>query len=338
MRAEPYKIFVLTVILWFFVDYYAIAKNMTEFTWGATECAPKGYPMEIISGTFLFKGEDHGLYIPAGGTLTGGWGNSLSNHGSILHSLPDRLKITFFSYAEKKFYHGEFALPYDRLVALFQEGVQTGEVFPVYTKMMAGIAPGGVVSVWVTGKSKVEVFFGQAEETHLDPSIAFDLPFDSAEEADDYMAKGLLESVSPDELRSIKENGIPFDLWSRYRNRYHWFPRAKEGYVHSFSVHYVNGESEKGHFPFVDSENKLRLLPVPRQLLFETKDHIYDVHFDHLEIVAAFEQLNAHENLTEEQRRIALELDLQYPRSNSRAKVYNAKESIELEKVVFDDW
>ena len=44
---------------------------MTEFIWSATECAPKGYPMEIISGTFLFKGEDHGLYIPDGGTLTG---------------------------------------------------------------------------------------------------------------------------------------------------------------------------------------------------------------------------------------------------------------------------
>jgi len=180
-------------------------KNMTEFTWSATECAPKGYPMEIISGTFLFKGKDHGLYVPDGGTLTGGWGDPLSNHGSISHCLPDRLKITFFSYAEKQFYQGEFQLPCDKIVALFQAGVKANKENPTYSKMMVGIAPGGVVSAWVEGRAGVEVFFGQAEKVELDPSIAFRLPFSSVEDSDAYIAKQLPNSLSPEELASFEK-------------------------------------------------------------------------------------------------------------------------------------
>jgi len=318
-----------------------MTKEQNEFEWSATECAPKGYPMEIIKGTFLFKGKDHGLYIPDGPTLKGGWGNPRSNHGSIHHTLPDRIEITFFSYTEKQFYRGKFELPYDRIVELFKQGIEIQKKekrpFPVYTKMMVGIAPGGVVSVWVTGKETVEVFFGQAEKIELNPILAFKLPFESKAQSDAYIAKQLPNSLSPEELKSLEKNGIPFGLWSRYRSRYPWFAKAKNGSIYRFNNHYVNGENERGHFPFV-VDDKLRSLPVPRQLTFTTGKVIYDVHFDDLEIVSAFEHLNSHKNLSEEERRIALEFDLQYPRSNSRVRVYNIKESIELKKVVFDDW
>jgi len=311
---------------------------MTEFTWSATECAPEDYPMEIISGTFLFKGEEHGLYIPDGGNLTGGWGNPISSHGSITHELPDRLDITFFSYAEKKYYQGKFELPYDKMLELFQQGVEANKEHPSYNKLMAGIAPGGVVAVWVKGRHATEVFFGQADEVNLDPSHAFNLPFSSKEESDAYIAKQLPNSLSPDQLASLEKNGIRFDLWSRYRNRYHWFAKAKDNTIYGFFLKYVNGESVEEHFPFLEGEQKLRYLPVPRKMSFKTDEYIYQVNFDELEIVSAFEQLDAHENLSEEQRRIAMEFDLQYPRSKSSVKIYNAKESIELKKVVFDDW
>jgi len=318
-----------------------MTKENTKFEWNATECAPEGYPMEIIKGTFLFKGEDRGLYIPDGGTLNGDWGDPTSSHGSIKHTLPDRLEITFFSYTEKQFYRGEFDLPYDRIVELFQQGVnqqkEEKKEFPTYSKMMVGIAPGGAVAVWVKGGPGVEVFFGQAEKVELDPSIAFNLPFESKAQSDKYVQDGLDEAISPEQRESLKKNGIPFDLWSRYRARYHWIATSKSEPIYGFNIKYVNGESERGHFPFVESE-KLRLLPAPLQMYFETNKYIYRVNFDDLEIVSAFEQLNAHEGLTEEQQRIGMEFDLQYPRSNSRVRLYNVKESIELKKVIFKDW
>ncbi len=77
----------------------------TEFDWYATESAPKYYPMEIRQGTFYYKGKDHGLYIPSGGTLRAGWGemNSLHVTGPDKKPLPDRVEVIFFSYAEKQF-------------------------------------------------------------------------------------------------------------------------------------------------------------------------------------------------------------------------------------------
>jgi hypothetical protein len=45
-----------------------MGKNDTKFDWGATESAPKHYPMEIIRGTFIYHGEaEKGLYVPAVG-------------------------------------------------------------------------------------------------------------------------------------------------------------------------------------------------------------------------------------------------------------------------------
>lgn len=86
-----------------------MSKNDAKFEWGATESAPKHYPMKIIRGTFIYHGEaEEGLYIPSGGTLKKGWGQSISSHsvGERLKPLSDRLMIIFFSYVEEQFYKG----------------------------------------------------------------------------------------------------------------------------------------------------------------------------------------------------------------------------------------
>ncbi len=160
-----------------------MSKNDTKFVWDATESAPKHYPMEIIRGTFVYQGEEeHGLYIPSGGTLKAGWGEPISSHvtGEKNKPLPDRLDIIFFSYAENQFYKGEFELPYEKILAFFRQGVADNPDNPTYSSIMAGIAPGGVVAVWVIGRESYhEVFFGRAEKIDLDPGRAFS-PWDIA--------------------------------------------------------------------------------------------------------------------------------------------------------------
>ncbi len=76
---------------------HTMSKNNTTFDWLATESAPKHYPMEIITGTFIYKDEkERGLYIPSGGTLRKGWGESISSHvtGPKFKPLPERLKMS----------------------------------------------------------------------------------------------------------------------------------------------------------------------------------------------------------------------------------------------------
>src|SRR5690625_3500537 len=94
-----------------------IATNSDKFDWKATESAPKNFPIKIIDGTFIYHGRSDGtgLYVPSGGLLDKGWGEMISSHivGPDLKPLPDRLKITFFSYLEDQFYEGVFDLPYE---------------------------------------------------------------------------------------------------------------------------------------------------------------------------------------------------------------------------------
>jgi len=208
------------------------SKDDTKFIWLATESAPEHYPMEIIQGTFYYQGQDSGLYIPHGGTLRSGWGEGISNHHVVDEpiSLPDRIEIIFFSYAEKQFYRGQFDLPYEKILSLFRDGTDNpmihpnGQTRPIYSEMMVGIAPGGAVSVWVSGYRVIEVFFGQAEKIELDPGQAFSLPFKDKQAADEYIEEGLIEALRPEELESLRKNGIPFGLWARYRKLYDWSP------------------------------------------------------------------------------------------------------------------
>ena len=317
-----------------------MSKNDTQFEWLATESAPQHYPMKVIQGTFIYRGENHGLYVPSGGTLRGGWGEAVSNHhdGEKFKPLPDRLKIIFFSNAENQFYSGEFDLPYEKILALFRDGVENpidlgkGKTFPVYDRMMVGIAPGGAVAVWVKGKECREVFFGQAQKIELDPSRAFALPFRDKPDADAYIAKQLVNSLRPEELESLKKDGIPFGLWARYRNLYDWRLTTSAG--HSFSnkptVAYLNGES-LGEWIFADTNAPLR--PVPSYVSFRSADKtLYTVTLEEFETLAAFEKLGANG------KKVYLEFEPRLPRTQLKIRLYNDKESIVLKKFVSDDW
>ena len=316
-----------------------MSKNDTKFEWKATESAPKLYPMEIIKGTFIYHGEaEQGLYVPSGGTLKAGWGIPISSHvvGDRLKPLPDRLKITFFSYAEKQFYQGEFNLPYEKILALFREGVAANREEPTYSGIMVGIAPGGAVAVWVEGTENVEVFFGQAQKVDLDPSSAFALPFKNKQEADAYIAKQLVNALTPDELASLKKDGIPFGLWERYRNRYDWRPISSDGKnLIGVNVVFLNGESIRDWV--LDDKKQPHLpRPVPMKVSFETlvngEEVIFMVNFDEFETMAAFEKLGANG------QKVTLEFEPRLPRTQIKVRLRNDKESIELKKINSEDW
>lgn len=311
-------------------------KNATEFKWHATESAPEHYPMEIRQGTFYYKGEDHGLYIPTGGTLRAGWGQMNSMHvtGPDKKPLPDRVEVIFFSYAEKQFYHGDFKLPYDQILALFRKAYEEEPDDPYYNGIMVGVAPGGAVSVWVKGSRITEVFFGQAEKMDIHPADGFSLPFESKAESDAYLEKQLVNVLEPEELESLKKNGVPFGTWARYRNLYKWVPSYKDGKVSSdkkMPVHYLNGE--RNWMPTVLSEEMINTpRPLPSALKFRAligdgdNSAYYIIRFEEFELMDAFEKLGANGE------KVYIEFDAQVPRHLMKIRVHNDKESIELKK------
>lgn len=145
-------------------------KNDQHFTWEAQKSGPSGYPMKMIRSTLYFKGEETGLYVPTG-TSYGKWGDGFANHPEVTHNLPDRIEVTFYSYAENQAYHGMFDLPYDMLVEQFQWGVDNPfkrlkHSQPQFSKFVVAIAPGGTVGLWIAGLGEQrEVIVAQARKT-----------------------------------------------------------------------------------------------------------------------------------------------------------------------------
>jgi len=313
----------------------ATNKNTTEFEWHATQCAPEHYPMEIRLGTFLYHDKSGGLYIPSGATLFSGWGEMVSRHvtGPDKKPLPDRVDVYFFSYTEKQFYHGKFDLPYDEILALFRAGHEENPDQPVYDGIMVGVAPGGAVSVWLKGYRTKEVFFGQAEKVDINTGVGLGVSFANEQEKDAYLEKQLANVLKPENLASLKKNGIPFGTWARYRKLYKWIPSYKDGKNSTdkeIYVKYLNGE--KYRIPTILSaelENTPR--PLPKELKFfvsvGNESLFYTITFEEFELMEAFEKLGAHGE------KVYIEFDAQAPRQLMKIRVHNDKESIQLTKM-----
>jgi len=306
------------------------AKQITNFKWYAVATAPRGYPMEVISGTFFCKGMEAGINIPSGGTLTTGWGKSASAYvgSDETPPLPDRVQVEFYSYIEKQVYEAEFTLPYDTILAKFQQQMKEHPNENNYSSFLLGIAPGGAVSVWLEGPQITEIYFGQAKKIEMEPSKAFDLPFQSKEQSDNYISSALADSVTPEQLAYIKAHGAPIGIWARYRHLYKWSPVYKEGKNATdpvMSADFLNGESHDipTHF---NEELANTARPLPSRLTFRaqvTKDErpIYIIDFEPIELMEAVEKLSANGE------KIFIEFDARIPVTNMKIRIYNDRES-----------
>jgi hypothetical protein len=305
----------------------------TKFDWYAVATAPRDYPMEVISGTFYYKGEDHGLDIPSGGTLNVGWGESASAYivGPKFKPLPDRLEVTFYSYAENQFYHGNFDLPYEKIFHLFQTRLNGAPESP-YDAILVGIAPGGVVAVWLESPVKSEVFFGHAEKVDMPPNAAFGLPFQSKEQAEKYVEDALKESVTAEQFTYIKKYGAPIGLWDRFRKLYKWTPTYKDGKIphdKELIARFINGERYEIPIHFTEdyANTPKPLLKVTNFRAGGPQGPIYDIDFDEIELIEVFEKLGSNGEM------VYLEFDPQLPELKMKIRAYNDKESIEFKKV-----
>jgi hypothetical protein len=265
---------------------------MNRFEWLASNSAPQGTPMRVVRGAFVFP-EGGSLYIPPA-KLNNGWGQRGSVHvvGNDLKPLPDRVEITFYSYLEDRFYRGTFPLPRDEIARLFVEGFRSfrpDAEWETYRSIVAGVAPGGAVAIWVSGSERqVEVFYGHADAVELDwhTTLGFPAHVDRRE----LIAQTLAESAKRDTLVTQMMQRIPFGIWDAYRRPYRWRP-VFEGMDTPATLRrlfYFNGERDNLELP-ADWADR----PVPAFLIFMNPQTRWSYHltFDEQETLAAFEQV-----------------------------------------------
>ena len=272
------------------------------------------------------------------GTSYGKWGEGFANHPEVTSKLPDRLEVTFYSYAENQTYHGMFELPYDKLVELFQWGVDNPfkrlkHTQPQFTKFVVAIAPGGTVGLWIAGPGEQrEILVAQAKKLERNLSSVFQVPFRSAEEAETFRLEVLEGNIGEAQFKNIQENGVPFDIWQRYRKPYQWVVESasKTPFTDLFLTQ-INGERSDVLYDY----SKINNLTAPSLLNFYHGPKLYTLNLDDYETIVAFERLDAIKGLKPEERLIHIEVTPTLPKENSTVRLYNGKGSIVLEKAIF---
>ena len=316
----------------------ANANVESEYEWGVAVNTPIGYPIRFYAAMVGSTPIVRELYSK---TREPDWGNAAGYESTSMDKLPKSVDMVWLSYKEDCFYRLKTAIDYEKVEKLFREGfnqrVPNGEVrHKTYDTIVVGIAPGGVVVLWV-GYGYLpltEIGRYQAEKIALREPEGLDnhqkLIFDKE------YAKRLLtnNTIIPEDFREANKNKpIPFGLWDSYRdNQYQWYPtfeipNGKMGDVHYqywngegsffFFTDFITLEEHKDVFAPKELYHDIRKLPLYKEISFTYKaeDGIkYGVglQFDWEDILATYKKV-----FGEHPEEVKAHLDIRMNRINS---------------------
>jgi hypothetical protein len=235
-------------------------KTMTKYEWTEGTSAPLGYPMEVYKGGIECEGGEWvGLSF---GIVPGNhsWGSINNGMSNGFKSLPRRLDFIWMSYMENQFYQIDTDIDTEMIRKYFSKGFEikgaSGKGQHLnYDVISVGMAPGGVVVVWVAGIGwQKEIGRYQGKKVTIPESEIAKL--DSHENR--FWRKDYLEMVHTREQiipKKIQEENkgkpIPLGLWDVYRTRFSWkavfeLPEnAKLNPLRDVGITMINGEKEQ---------------------------------------------------------------------------------------------
>ena len=234
-----------------------------NYEWLVLTAADDGYPMEIIYGE-LTDPIGRGGNIPTGQLLRSRLFRDAGMMivGDEFRPLPHKMKIKWFSYAENKFFKGEFDLDHKYIEAIFEQeeyiyrdgGGIDFKVVPI---------PGGKVMLYLYGVNTFLLGIYQGEEYIVKDDDAFHREMRlmkgtvAGEDTRLEYVKFFQEELPKQTLNEIKNNTIPTDIWDKISVKYPW----------RFTFHLVDrndypekivGE-EENHVVFINAERRLKL-------------------------------------------------------------------------------
>lgn len=272
-------------------------KKIEKRKWHPSSSGDSMYPMSILSSTVTLE-DGRSLYIAASGISDNGWGGMgpLHEQGGDLKAMPVRFSILWGSLLERKYYQGEWVLPKDTVLKYIDQGYLDWRTkkWDTYLELNFGVAPGGVVVVWLQGNNnQIEIGRYQAEETKIDIK-----PYYPGNEnmTDDLFFEASISN--PEAYQLFKQQGIPFGLWDKYREKALWKPEVVfDGYpLEHIGLEFFNGEKKTYSYHELDSvffeqRPSLELLG----LVFTVdglKKQVLEFKFDREEMMSIFERLD----------------------------------------------
>ena len=227
-----------------------------KYEWGVAVNTPIGYPIRFYAGRVGGMSIIDEIYTT---TEEPDWGEAFSYENTSLETLPKDIDMVWLSYKEDCFYRLKTAIDYEKIAKLFKNGykrrVPNGEVrHTTYNTIVAGLAPGGVVVLWVgRGYLKItEIGRYQADKIELREPEGLDnhqkLIF-SKKDREEVLNSN---TIIPEDFREANKNKpIPFGLWDSYRDhQYQWYPTFEipNGKIGDVDYQYWNGEADTFFF------------------------------------------------------------------------------------------
>jgi hypothetical protein len=273
-----------------------------NFKWQPGMSAPKNYPIEGYRIRFIYA-DGTGISWPLDVAGLGtGWGEESGGVvvGKSQKPIPIGLNITWLSYTENQFYTGSFKLPYDTMLELFKKGWHDIDGAYTYDHIITGMAPGGVVVVWLSGAAhEVDVCRFQATKTIIDMKD-FTNRNDYEYSQADYIQSTLEDSTI---AKNLAKNGIPLGLWDKYRQRFILRPKIVYDWIEPVKTqeilfNYYNGEADVLNAKMIeknDYESRAR----PKKMLFywyvdtlgKKQGYQLPIEFNEAEVMKAFAEV-----------------------------------------------
>ena len=296
-----------------------VMKN-DEFEWQETLSCPPGYAIDVFAGGLSSKRGFTSLFL---GTHTGksGWGSDGRSMTYGVKTLPNHLHLIWVSHFEHKFYEVDTPIDYQKMVDLFNEGYYLASDDPDnpdpywrnYDSIVVGLAPGGVVVVWVAGLGRQieigryqgkEITFTQEEIAALPPGARKNMH--SIEYQNNIIYHWNM--IPKDILEKIKDKSVPYGLWDTYRQKYHWQLRflflhnekIKDVYFNLYNgeKEELYGEAETDKYPIIPeflrwTTHKERAIPKIIAFKWIAEDNLYGcyIEFDEEEIFNTFKRI-----------------------------------------------
>lgn len=281
---------------------------MEKYDWLPSECAHKQYPMRLLQGALLLK-DGSSLYVPAKAIIDNGWGELGSTHivGTPMKSLPVKLTATWFSFAEDKFFTGEFTLPYELILDFFKNGMispRTGKK-ATYSWIIIGFGPEGAVSVWIAGE-------GLVREVANDKGREITLPWAAVTTSEmpkeEFISGVLGRRLTTQELHELKDRGA--DGTSLHHSRqYRWTVSVSGQKNQRLWLKTLNGEQE--YFDFADHSTTRASRALPQKIDVHWENHMGQKYvgymtFDDSEVTAAYTKLAAQKGVNPMQLKLEI--------------------------------
>ena len=193
-----------------------------KYEWYPMMVTATFYPVQLINGAFICDGENDVRISDVFPVANAMWGDD----GGVMiigdkKPVPNGMYIKWLSALEGQLYEGTFDLPHEQMLELFKSGfvedLYTGKPKPgyPYDYIKVGLAPGGVVAVWLSGFNS-QILLGQFT---ADKIPAEDSLFEAWSNTQAERALSLSKRRSNEQVLNMP---IPYGLWDEYNRRFSW--------------------------------------------------------------------------------------------------------------------